>query len=179
MPVTITNQIISPVQETSYSSDGVVTYKDCIVIPPPLRPICLSALHAAHQGTSAIIAKAETSIFWPGITEDIRTTRANCLHCNRMALSQAALPPILPTLPVYPFKCICADYFHYHGHSYLVIIDHYSNWPIVEREEDGATGLVKTLQHTFATYGIPDELSSDGGPEFVGGGQNHKKTDLW
>ena len=37
----------------------------------------------------------------------------------------------------------------------------------MERAEGGATGLIKTLRHTFATYGIPDELSSDGGPEFV------------
>ena len=28
-------------------------------------------------------------------------------------------------------------------------------------------GLIKTLRHTFATYGIPDELSLEGGPEFV------------
>ena len=161
LPLSQQDQMCGCIQ---YSSDGVV---DHIVIPPPLRPKCLSALHATHQGTSAMTAKAEASIFWPGVTEDIRTTRANCLHCNRMAPSQAALPPIPPTLLVYPFQCICADYFHYHGHSYLVIIDRYSNWPIVERAEDGATGLVKTLRHTFATYGIPDELSSDGGPEFV------------
>ena len=34
-----------------YSSDGVVSYKDCIVITPSLRSTCLSALHAAHQST--------------------------------------------------------------------------------------------------------------------------------
>ena len=150
-----------------YSCDGVVIYKDRIVIPPSLRPTCLSGLHAAHQGTSAMTAKAEVSIFWPGITNDIQATRANCPHCNRMAPSQAPLPPVPPTLPEYPFQCICADYFHYQGHTYLVIVDRYSNWPIVERAEEGATGLIKTLRHTFATYGIPDELSSDGGPEFV------------
>ena len=84
-----------------------------------------------------------------------------------MAPSQVALPPTPPTLPEYPFQCVCADYFHYQGHTYLVIVDHYSNWPIVERAEEGATGLIKTLRHTFATYGIPDELSSDGGSEFI------------
>ena len=68
-----------------YSTDGVVIYKDRIVIPPSLRPSCLSALHAAHQGTSAMTSKAEASIFWPGITNDIQATRANCSHCNRMA----------------------------------------------------------------------------------------------
>ena len=88
-------------------------------------------------------------------------------HTNRMAPSQAALPPTPPILPEYPFQCICADYFHYCGHHYLVIVDRYSNWPIVERAKEGAQGLVNALRQTFATYGIPDELSSDGGPEFV------------
>ncbi|XP_064403496.1 coiled-coil and C2 domain-containing protein 1-like [Halichondria panicea] len=84
-----------------------------------------------------------------------------------MAPSQAALRPTSPMLSVYPFQCICADYFHYQGCNYIVIIDQYSNWPIVERAKDGATGLINVLRHTFATYGIPDELSSDGGPEFI------------
>ena len=150
-----------------YTSDGVAIYKDRIIIPPSLRPSCLSALHAAHQGTSTMTSKAEASIFWPGITNDIQATRANCTHCNRMAPSQAALPPTPPIPPEYPFQCICADYFHHQGHTYLVIVDRYSNWPIVERSQDGAQGLIKALRQTFATYGIPDELSSDGGPEFV------------
>ena len=41
-----------------------------IVIAPSLRPSCLSALHAAHQGTSAMASKVEASIFWPGITSE-------------------------------------------------------------------------------------------------------------
>lgn len=90
-------------------------------------------------------------------------------HTNRMAPSQAALPPTPTILPEYPFQCICADYFHYYGHHYLVIVDRYSNWPIVERAKEGAQGLINALRQTFATYGIPDELSSDGGPEFVAG----------
>ena len=52
-------------------------------------------------------------------------------------------------------------------HTYLVIVDRYSNWPIVERAKDRVRGLINVLRQTFATYGIPDELSSDGGPEFV------------
>ena len=114
-----------------------------------------------------MVSRAETSIFWPGITNDIHATRANCRHCNRMAPSQAALPPTPPILSAYPFQCICADYFHYQGFHYLVIVDRYSNWPIVERAQDGTQGLINTRRKTFATYGIPDELSSDGGPEFV------------
>ena len=148
------HQLLPPIREYHqfrkqlYSSDGVVIYKDRIVIPSSLRPTCLSALHAAHQGTLAMTAKAEASIFWPGIMNDIQATKTNCQHCNRMAPSQAALHPTPPTLPEYPFQCICADYFYYQGHTYLVIVDRYSNWPIVERAEEGATGLIKTLRHS-------------------------------
>lgn len=53
------------------------------------------------------------------------------------------------------------------GNTYQVSVDHYSNWPIVERATDGAKGLIDFLRRTFATYGIPEELASDGGPEFV------------
>ncbi len=37
----------------------------------------------------------------------------------------------------------------------------------MERATDGAKGLIDSLRRTFATFGIPDELASDGGPEFV------------
>ena len=69
--------------------------------------------------------------------------------------------------PCYPFQLLCADDFHYNGVNYPVIVDRYSNWPIVERPHDGANGLVNTLRRTFGTYGIPEELDSDGGPEFT------------
>ncbi len=67
------------------TSDGVA--EDQIIVPQALRKTCLSSLHAAHQDTSQMTAKAEASIFWPGITTDIHATRAACDHCNRMAPS--------------------------------------------------------------------------------------------
>ena len=114
-----------------------------------------------------MIAIAESSIFWLGITQDITSTRNGCIHCNRMAPSQPHAPPIPPIPAAYPFQCICADYFHYGGNNYLVIVDCYSNWPIVERAQAGAQGLIQCLRKYFTTYGIPNELSSDGGPEFI------------
>ena len=38
---------------------------------------------------------------------------------------------------------------------------------IVEKAKAGAQGLIQCLRKCFTTYGIPDELSSDGGPEFI------------
>ena len=48
--------------------DGVILYKDRVVIPPQLRDDILTTLYSAHQGVTSMITRAETSVFWPGIT---------------------------------------------------------------------------------------------------------------
>ncbi|XP_066932512.1 uncharacterized protein [Clytia hemisphaerica] len=59
------------------------------------------------------------------------------------------------------------DFFHYMGKYYLVSVDRYSNWPIVDRAKDESAGFINCLRRSFVTYGIPEELASDGGPEFT------------
>ena len=149
------------------SFDEVVLYNDRIVIPPSLRDRVLQSLHSAHQGVSQMYSRADASFFWPSMTTDINNMRLHCSSRNRIAPSQPSAPPTPPIQPQYPFQCICADFFHYAGHYYLVIVDRYSNWPIVEKAAEGAKGLISCLRQTFATFGISDELSSDGGPEFT------------
>ena len=148
------------------TSDGIIFYKDRIVIPPSLRRDVLSTLHAAHQGTTSMTLRAESSVFWPGISNDINNVRNTCYHCNRNAPSNPTAPPTPLQNPIYPFQQVCCDYFHLKGHTYLVLVDRYSNWPVVERG-NGAEGLIKCLKTSFITFGIPEELASDGGAEFT------------
>ena len=154
-------------RESLTTFDGVILYNDRVVIPSSLRDRVLQCLHSAHQGVTQMCSRAESSIFWPGMTPAITDMRARCQACNRMAPSQPSAPPTPPISPAYPFQCIVADYFHYRGHNYLVAVDRYSNWPIVEEAAHGANGLITALRRIFVTYGISDELTSDGGPEFT------------
>ena len=147
--------------------DDVVCYGDRIIIPQSLRQQCLQALHAAHQGTSGMMARATSSLYWPGMTSDISTTRAHCTECNENAPSQPRLPPTTPEVPDRPFGSICADYFHHAGSCYLVVVDRFSGWPIVAPATGGAAGLTAVLRETFASFGIPDTITTDGGPEFT------------
>ncbi|CAG2251287.1 unnamed protein product [Mytilus edulis] len=149
--------------------DGVVLMGQRIVIPPALRKPVLNALHAAHQGVSAMRARAMDSVYWPEITVDIARVRDQCVHCHQMAKSNPMQPPSDITPPDYPFQMICSDYFTYNSNDYVVIVDRYSNWPMVYKSESGAEGLVKRLRETFVTFGIPEELTSDGGPQFTAG----------
>ena len=150
-----------------HTHDGVILYNNRIVIPPSLRQVVLKALHSAHQGVSAMIARAKSSVFWPGITTDIRKLREKCTQCDRIAPSQPCPPPTPPVIPLYPFQSICADFFHHAGCYYLVVVDRYSNWPIVKKSREGSKGLITTLREIFVTYGISEDLTTDGGPEFV------------
>ena len=83
-----------PFRDGYFVHNGVVLYYDRIVIPLSLRRKVLSILHSAHQGVSAIERRARATVFWPGMTKDIRAVRSSCVYCNRNAPSQAATPPM-------------------------------------------------------------------------------------
>ena len=147
--------------------DGVILYKERVVVPQKLRNEVILTLHSAHQGVQGMLSRVKSSVFWPGITAEINEARLTCSPCNRMAPSQSSLPPEPITVPDYPFQYICADYFQHGGANYLITVDRYTNWPRVERASDGSKGLINRLREGFHTYGIPEELASDGGPEFI------------
>ena len=156
-----------PFRKDLISLDGVLLYKGRVIVPPKLRQSVLSTLHAAHQGVQGMLSRADSSVFWPGITVAIKELRGGCSPFDQMAPSQASMPPAPPTVPEYPFQLICADYFHHRGSNYLITVDRYTNWPRVEKAADGCQGLISSLRRGFMTYGIAEEISSDGGLEFV------------
>ena len=156
-------------RDALYVSDGVILYNDRVVIPPALRNNVLQILHAAHQGVSAMKSRARAIVFWPGLTDDIRATRDSCSSCNRSAPSQAAMPS-RPTST--PFESVYADFFDYAGNHYLVAGDRLSGWVEIFKApsgtaQSGANGLILVLRDMFATFGVPEDISSDGGPEFT------------
>lgn len=151
--------------------DGLVMYRKRIVIPEALRQRVLENLHSAHQGTAAMISRAQSMLFWPGFSKDIERMRQNCRVCNLIAPSQAKLPPVCPKLPKVPFEMVYADYCDLDGKHYLVVGDRLSGWTEILKidpgECSGSKGLCKALRTLFSTFGIPAEISSDGGPEFI------------
>ena len=152
-----------------YEVDGVVMMNNRIVIPTALREQLLQSLHAAHQGIGAMCQRAADSIFWPNISIDITRVRNECEHCHRMAKSNAMEAPEEIVPPEFPFQKVCCDYFSFINRNYLVLVDRYSNWPIVFQEPGRAENLINRLRDIFQTFGVPEELTSDGGPQFTAG----------
>ena len=153
-------------------TDGVIIYNDRVVVPPFLRPDVLEALHAAHQGASTMGLRARSIVFWPGMTADIENRRRSCLNCNKNAPSHPPLPASLSTPPTTPFEQTFADYFDCAGQHYLIVGDRLSGWCDVFQSpkgtpQAGSEGLVTCLRNYFSRFGVPEEIASDGGPEFI------------
>ena len=153
--------------------DDVLLYNDRVIIPTSLREHILHNVHSAHQGVTGMTARAEATFFWPGISADLSTRRECCRQCHLNAPSQPKIPPITNSdVPKVPFEKIFGDYFQLQGKHYLIIGDRLSGYPEVLQVKpgtcsSGAKGLITALRRVFATFGVPKEISSDGGPEFV------------
>ena len=111
-------------------------------------------------------ARASQAFWWPRLKEKIEKRWAICQSCTQTVPSQPSLPPVPPPSPDYPMQHICSDIAHYGGHSYVVIVDRFSNWPSVYKVEK-AKGLIKALRWHFVAHGAAEEVSSDGGPEYT------------
>ena len=143
---------------------------DRVTIPTSMKKNILQILHSAHQGVSNMTARANQTVYWPDILKDIRNTRYTCKACSEVAPSQPQEPLQLSPSPDWPFQQICADYFELENHSYLSIVDRYIAWLNIYHFCPGhstSKTLIDTFRTFFIAYGVPEELSSDGGPQFV------------
>ena len=137
------------------------------LIPKSLRRPLLDQLHIGHQGVAAVKANARQRFFWPGMNNDIQSVRNNCQRCNEIAPSQSKEPLRESSDPDHPFQRVVADLFHMAGRKYQIYADRFSGWTEVASASNfNATTTSKILQNYFVTFGVPEELSTDGGPPY-------------
>jgi hypothetical protein len=74
-----------------------------------------------------------------------------------------------PLHPEYPFQHICSDFFSLQGHNFCLVVDRFSNWLQVFTGKGGAHNRISLLGQCFHSFGIPETLPSDGGPEYTAG----------
>ena len=150
--------------------NSIIMLDKRLVIPKNLRHQILQALHSAHQGCTGMQARVNDCIYWPGINKDIHRIRDCCKTCISHSPSQPKEPIIQSPPPQYPFQMITSDYFIIAGHHYLTVIDKYSGWNCLYHfgiNEATSTTLISTCRTLFTNYGVPEEFSSDGGPQLT------------
>jgi hypothetical protein len=145
-----------------------VPFKDGkMLIPQLLRSSILEALHEGHQGINAMLANARKRFFWPGMAAQLRQLKSRCRRCREIAPSLPREPMVCPAPPTRPFQHVVSDIFDMAARLYVVYADRYSGWTEVAHcpKADAAT-IKKVMRKWFITFGVPEELSCDGGPQY-------------
>ena len=100
---------------------NLVLYGPRIVIPKVLQREILSKIHEGHQGIQKCRLRANISVWWPGITKQIKDMIENCPTCVRVSTPKRE--PLLPTdLPDYTWQKIGTDLFFLNGANYLIAV---------------------------------------------------------
>ena len=135
--------------------DGLLFYRDRLVIPEALRADVLQSIHTGHLGLNKCRERAKVSVWWPGLSRDLENLVKTCEFCNINHATQRN-EPLKPTaLPSRPWQRVGADLCEQAGKQYLVVMDYYSRYiEIVHLESvtsDYVIGKVKTCSRVGAS----------------------------
>ena len=161
------------------STDAWGDEMDQVVVPEKFRVEVLALAHcsplAAHLGRKKTCSKILTAFFWPGVYKDVRDFCHSCEDCQRGGKANRRRAPLMPLPTVEePFRRLAMDIVGplretKRGHKFiLTIMDFATRYPeaIPLRRIDAAT-VAEALCGVFTRLGIPEEILSDQGSNFM------------
>ena len=99
---------------------------------------------------------------------DIEEAIKNCSSCADVQRQQLKQPLRSSPLPDFPFQRVSTDIFEFQNSSYLIMVDAYSRFILVDelRNLQSAT-VINTMRQIFSRHGIPEIITSDCGSQFT------------
>ena len=159
-------------------AQGILLYNQRMVIPECMRMEILKQIHDGHQGVAKCRARAQGTVWWPGISADISDLVSRCEFCQIHRAKQSPEPMISKPLPQKPWEIVGADLCELGGVHYLVIRDYYSRFiEISHLPRIRSVDVVGKMKVIFSRHGVPEEILSDNGPQFVSEEFRHKFQD--
>ena len=149
--------------------------QDCVlwgvrtVIPGKLQQKLLEELHRDHPGISRMKAVARGYLWWPGLDKSIQDLVKSCQSCQAVKHAPAVAPMYPWSWPAKPWQRVHLDFAGpFQGVMLLVAVDAHSKWPEVEiMHSTTAAKTIDVLRKMFATFGLPEQLVTDNGPQFL------------
>ncbi|KAL0148840.1 hypothetical protein M9458_055849 [Cirrhinus mrigala] len=118
---------------------------------------------------AGVVFKGRQVLISESMTTDILTT---CRPPSTCAEHQDAQPKeLIPhKTPIKPWQYLSSDLFEIHGHQYLLTVDRYSKYPLVDEMPIPASShaVAQKMQCYTPLFGRPDEIMTDNGPQYTG-----------
>ena len=111
--------------------------------------------------------RAKDLYFWKGMSSEINMLVQDCELCRPFLPSQGKEPIIPGISATGPMTDVGTDLFQIGHNHYIVMMDRYSGFPFVEKLTKLSTSaIIKVLATWFNTFGWPERLRSDNGPQY-------------
>jgi len=120
--------------------------------------------------------KISSSYYWPGLFKDVKTHVQTCLTCQQRKRSNSKPTPLQPLpIPERPNWRIHADLFRpmltadSNKKFVLCITDAFTKYAVVTsiQNKNAETVADAIFKEWFCKFGIPAQIHTDGGKEFV------------
>ena len=148
---------------------GCILWGMRVVIPNKLQDRVLKELHDGHEGVVKMKALARSYVWWPNINTQLEDLAKACSGCQQ----NQNMPKKAPLHPwewaTTPWQRIHVDYAGpFQNSMILVVVDAHSKWPeMIPVSSTTSSSTIEVLRDLFARSGIPEQIMSDNGTQFV------------
>ena len=140
-----------------------------VIIPKKYQRWVLDELHIGHQGIVKMKALARGKVWWPNIDKDIEEEVNRCQSCQsiRNRPPKVILHPW--TWPNHPWQRVHLVLVGpFVDRMFLIVVDAYSKWlEVFPMAETTSEKTITVLRQLFASYGVPEQIVTDNGPQFT------------
>ena len=161
--------------------NDLLVYNSCIVLPRSLQRETLQNIHSGHLGIEKCKKHTATSVWWPGVMDQVTQLVQNCRVCTKES-RQGEEPFMTSELLKYPWQVVGTDLFELNKANYLLVVDYFSRYPEVlqlmsttslentdfraDMTLADSASVISTLKFMFSRHGIPKIVWSDNGPQY-------------
>ncbi|KAI4881016.1 hypothetical protein NFI96_011261 [Prochilodus magdalenae] len=150
------------------SEQGCILWGSRVIIPPAHRNRLLSELHQGHPGICQMKSLARSYMWWPKLDSDIEERVQHCRSCQAVRKLPAVAPLHCWPWPSRVWQRIHVDFAEKNGQYFFVLVDSHSKWlEVVPMTTTTAAKTIEVLRNIFSSYGLPEEIVSDNGPQFT------------
>ena len=133
------------------------------MVPASLQQQTLGELHHGHQGIQRCRLRTRNSVWWPGISQQIKEAIECCAEFVKHSTQRPET--LMPThLPDYPWQSVAIDLFILSGANYVLIVDYFSRYPeVIKLRSTSSNAVIEAVKAVFSRHGIPETVRSDNG----------------
>ena len=151
------------------TESGCLMWGNRVIVPQKFQNKLVAELHQDHPGGARMKSVARSYFWWPGLDKVIEGQAKSCEACQAVK-SCTATAPLHPWLwPERPWQRVHIDFAGpFMNRTFLILTDAHSKWPeVIEMNSTTAGRTIVELRRLFSSYGLPEQLVSDNGPQFV------------